>query len=185
VATQLKMPDITPAQIAAVGTAIVGFAAAAGIPMSNDLQDKLITMITVGAPVIIVADAYIRNGRARIGAAQVTAAANAVAQVAEALPATNGAPAIQAAPEATAQALAAAPETAAVPATTTDAATAAPGSLSQLLESGAISELAQGGVLAIKPEEELFVVRWVRPEAAPAPPAEPAQPATPAGDGSA
>src|SRR4051812_814914 len=156
------MPDITPAQIAAVGTAIVGFAAAAGIPMSNDLQDKLIMMVTVGAPVIVAADAYIRNGRARIGAAQVAAAANAVAEVAEALPAGEAAPAIQAAPEPAPQALAPATASAAVPATT-DGATAAPASLSELLQSGALSGLADGGTLAIKPEEELFVVRWVRP----------------------
>jgi hypothetical protein len=177
------MPDITPAQIAAVATAIIGFAAAAGIPMSNDLQNRLITMITVGAPVIIAADAYIRNGRARIGAAQVTA--TAAAEAAQALPAGQPAPAIPAAPEPAPQALAAAPPTAAVPASA-DAATAAPESLSQLLQSGALSELAEGGVLAIKPEEELFVVRWVRPDAAAPPPAtEPSQPATPAAEGSA
>jgi hypothetical protein len=184
VATQLKMPDITPAQIAAVATAIIGFAAAAGIPMSNDLQNRLITLVTVGAPVIIAADAYIRNGRARIGAAQVTA--TAAAEAAQALPGGQPAPAIPAAPEPAPQALEPAPATAGVPATTPDAAPAAPESLSQLLQTGALSELAEGGVLAIKPEEELFVVRWVRPDAAAPPPAtEPSQPATPAAEGSA
>jgi hypothetical protein len=58
-------PDITPAQIVTIGGAILGVVAAAGIPLSKDLQDHILTLITVTAPLLLLADAHIRHGRAR------------------------------------------------------------------------------------------------------------------------
>ena len=68
----LKTPDITPAQIIAVLGAIFAVALAAGLNISKDLQDAIILLVTVLAPVIIGGDAVIRNGRARAAAALAT-----------------------------------------------------------------------------------------------------------------
>jgi hypothetical protein len=60
----LKTPDITPAQIIAVVGAVVGVLVAGGLPMSQDLQDAIIRLVTVVAPILIIGDSVIRHGRA-------------------------------------------------------------------------------------------------------------------------
>ncbi len=61
----LSTPDITPAQVVAIAGAILGVAVAAGLPLSKDLQDSIIDLITVLAPLLLVGDAAIRHGRSR------------------------------------------------------------------------------------------------------------------------
>ncbi len=61
----LTTPDITPAQIVAIAGAILGVVAAAGLPLSKALQDSIIQLITVLAPLLLVGDATIRHGRSR------------------------------------------------------------------------------------------------------------------------
>lgn len=61
----MKMPDITPAQIVAVAGAILTVCIAAGLPISKDLQDSIIALATVLAPLLIAGDAVIRHGRSR------------------------------------------------------------------------------------------------------------------------
>jgi hypothetical protein len=61
----LSTPDITPAQIIAVIGAVFGVAVAAGLPLSKELQDSIIQLVTILAPIIIVGDAGIRHGRSR------------------------------------------------------------------------------------------------------------------------
>jgi hypothetical protein len=57
-------PDVTLAQWIALGGAILGVAVAAGLPLSQELQDKIINLITVLAPILIAGDAVVRHGRA-------------------------------------------------------------------------------------------------------------------------
>jgi hypothetical protein len=61
----LSTPDITPAQIIAVIGAVIGVAVAAGLPLSKELQDSIVQLVTILAPIIIVGDAGIRHGRSR------------------------------------------------------------------------------------------------------------------------
>jgi hypothetical protein len=61
----LSTPDVTPAQVIAVVGAVIGVAAAAGLPLSTALQDSIITLVTVLAPLVIIGDAHIRHGRSR------------------------------------------------------------------------------------------------------------------------
>jgi prolipoprotein diacylglyceryltransferase len=61
---QFKTPDITPAQIIAIVGAIIGVAVAAGLNISKDLQDSIIRLVTILAPVLIVGDGVVRHGRA-------------------------------------------------------------------------------------------------------------------------
>jgi hypothetical protein len=61
----LRTPDITLAQMVAVVGAILAVAVAAGLPLSKDLQDSIIDLITVLAPLLVVGDAAIRHGRSR------------------------------------------------------------------------------------------------------------------------
>ena len=63
--TPLKMPDITPAQIIAVVGSIFGICVAAGLDISQDLQNSIIDLITILAPLLILGDAGIRHGRSR------------------------------------------------------------------------------------------------------------------------
>jgi hypothetical protein len=76
-----KTPDITPAQIGAAATALIGLVVALGVPLSHDKQLAVTTFITVFAPVLLAADAAIRHGRANVAAARVTA------EIAQAIPA--------------------------------------------------------------------------------------------------
>lgn len=61
----LTTPDITPAQVVALVGAVIGVLAAAGLPLSAALQDSIITLVTVLAPLVIIGDAHIRHGRSR------------------------------------------------------------------------------------------------------------------------
>jgi hypothetical protein len=61
----LSTPDITKAQLIAIVGAVLGVAVAAGLPLSKELQDSIITLVTVLAPLVIVGDAHIRHGRSR------------------------------------------------------------------------------------------------------------------------
>lgn len=62
----MKTPDITPAQIKAALIALFGLIAAFGLPVSQEKQDAIIQVVTVLSPAIVLADAYIRNGRSRV-----------------------------------------------------------------------------------------------------------------------
>lgn len=66
----MKTPDFTPAQIIATVGAILGVLVAAGLPISDALQENIIQLVTVLAPVLLVGDAVIRHGRSRALQAQ-------------------------------------------------------------------------------------------------------------------
>lgn len=59
-----KTPDITAAQIVALVGAVIGVIVAAGLPLSQNLQDSIIRLVTILAPILVVGDAGIRIGRA-------------------------------------------------------------------------------------------------------------------------
>src|SRR5437868_529807 len=61
----LKTPDITTAQILAIAGAALGLVVALGVPLSDEKQHAITTLVTVLAPVLLGADAAIRHGRAR------------------------------------------------------------------------------------------------------------------------
>lgn len=61
----LKRPDISPAQIVAIVGSIIAVAVAAGLDISNDLQNAIIDLVTVLAPLLILGDSVIRHGRSR------------------------------------------------------------------------------------------------------------------------
>jgi hypothetical protein len=145
--SNLKTPDITPAQVGAAVGAVAAFAAAAGIPMSKDLQDHLIVLATVLAPAIVAADAHIRNGRSRPRPAEpsVVGASDEVA-----------APAQQALGEAAPQPSLGAVASAASPIEPPQGAEPASRALEAL-------KSAESVALTVGPQEELFVVRWVKP----------------------
>lgn len=63
--TALKTPDINPAQIVAIAGALLTVLVAAGLDISKDLQDSIISLVTVLAPVLLISDAAIRHGRSR------------------------------------------------------------------------------------------------------------------------
>lgn len=58
-------PDITKAQVLAVLQAIIGLLVAFGIDVDQELQDAIVQLVTAVAVVLPLADALIRNGRAR------------------------------------------------------------------------------------------------------------------------
>ena len=58
-----KTPDITPAQIVAIVGAVIGLAVAAGLDISQDLQDSIINLVTIVSAALIVGDAGVRVGR--------------------------------------------------------------------------------------------------------------------------
>ena len=58
-------PDITPAQALAVVGAVIGVLVAAGLPLSQALQDSIIQLVTVIAPILLISDAVVRHGRAK------------------------------------------------------------------------------------------------------------------------
>ncbi len=60
-----ETPDITPAQAIAVVGAILGVLVAGGLPLSQDLQDSIIKLVTVIAPILLISDAVVRHGRAK------------------------------------------------------------------------------------------------------------------------
>jgi 3-keto-L-gulonate-6-phosphate decarboxylase len=59
-----KSPDITPAQIVAVVGAVIAVAVAGGLNISQDLQDSIIRLVSILAPILIAGDAVVRHGRA-------------------------------------------------------------------------------------------------------------------------
>ncbi len=60
-----QTPDLTPAQVLAIVGAVLGVLVAAGLPLSQGLQDSIIQLVTVLAPVLLVSDAVVRHGRAK------------------------------------------------------------------------------------------------------------------------
>ncbi len=60
-----QTPDLTPAQVLAIVGAVIGVLVAAGLPLSQGLQDSIIQLVTVLAPVLLVSDAVVRHGRAK------------------------------------------------------------------------------------------------------------------------
>lgn len=62
----MSTPDLTPAQIIAVVGAALGVLVAGGLDISNDLQDSIIQLVTVLAPLLLASDAVIRHGRSRV-----------------------------------------------------------------------------------------------------------------------
>jgi hypothetical protein len=61
---QFSSPDITAAQVVAIAGAIIAVGVSAGLNISQDLQDSIIRLVTVLAPILLVSDAAIRHGRA-------------------------------------------------------------------------------------------------------------------------
>lgn len=68
----LKTPDITAAQVIALAQALLGVAAAFGLPISEAQSTALLGLVTVIGSVLFVADAKIRSGRAQMMASKVT-----------------------------------------------------------------------------------------------------------------
>lgn len=61
----MKKPDITPAQIVAIATSIIGVITAFGLNLTKEQTDSLLSLVQTIAPVMIGADAIIRYGRSR------------------------------------------------------------------------------------------------------------------------
>ncbi len=61
----LSLPEISTAQIVAVVGSVLGVLVAAGLDVSKELQDSIISLVTVLGPVLIAGDALIRHGRSR------------------------------------------------------------------------------------------------------------------------
>lgn len=62
----MKTPDITPAQIVALVQAVISVLVSFSVPISDAQSAALIGLTTVVASVLIVGDAAIRRGRARV-----------------------------------------------------------------------------------------------------------------------
>jgi hypothetical protein len=62
---QLKTPDVTTAQVVTLIQAVIGLVIAFGFPVSDDQRDAIVQLVTAVAVVLPLADAIIRNGRAR------------------------------------------------------------------------------------------------------------------------
>lgn len=65
----LETPDVPVAQIIAIVQAVIGALVAFGVPMSDEQSAAIIQLCTALAVGLPIADAVIRNGRAR-GSAQ-------------------------------------------------------------------------------------------------------------------
>ena len=61
----LSMPDLTPAQLVAIVGSLLAVGVAAGLDISQSLQDSIITLVTVLSGVLVVGDGVIRHGRSR------------------------------------------------------------------------------------------------------------------------
>jgi hypothetical protein len=61
----LATPDFPKEQIVALAAAIIAVGAAAGLHISKDLQDRIITLVMVAYPVLAASLAHIRHGRSR------------------------------------------------------------------------------------------------------------------------
>lgn len=60
----LSTPNITPAQAVAIVGSVIAVIVAAGLPLSKDLQDSILRLVEVLAPLLLASDAVIRHGRA-------------------------------------------------------------------------------------------------------------------------
>jgi hypothetical protein len=69
----MKTPDITPAQILAIVSGILGLAAAFGFSLDTAQQGEILGLVGILASVLLHSDAKIRNGRAAVVVAQVDA----------------------------------------------------------------------------------------------------------------
>lgn len=65
--------DAVTATVAALVAAIIGVAVAAGLDLSKDLQDHIITLITVATPIVVLVIAWIRHSNAKETAAKTLA----------------------------------------------------------------------------------------------------------------
>lgn len=66
-----RTPDLTPAQLVAIVGAVIGLAVAAGLDISQDLQNSIINLVSIVAAALLVGDAGIRVGRS-LGSASKT-----------------------------------------------------------------------------------------------------------------
>lgn len=68
----LKMPDITPAQIAAAVKLVVGLGTAVGLNIDGELSDSitavLVAAVALVSGILTIADAVIRGNRAKMKA---------------------------------------------------------------------------------------------------------------------
>lgn len=60
-------PDVTTVQVITLVQAVVGLLLAFGLDVSSELQAAIVQLVTAVAVVLPLADAFIRNGRARGG----------------------------------------------------------------------------------------------------------------------
>lgn len=67
----MKTPDITPAQVVALVQAVISVLVSFSVPISDTQSAALLGLTTVVASILIVGDAVIRRGRARIAEADV------------------------------------------------------------------------------------------------------------------
>lgn len=58
------------ATVVAIAAAIAGVLVAAGLPLSKDLQDHILTLITVGTPAVLGVIAWLHHSHAKIVAAR-------------------------------------------------------------------------------------------------------------------
>ena len=69
------------ATVVAIATAIAGVAVSAGLPLSKDLQDHVLTLITILTPVVVGAFAWLHHSHAKIAAAKEANNASSSARV--------------------------------------------------------------------------------------------------------
>lgn len=62
----MKTPDITPAQIVALVQAVISVLVSFSVPISDTQSAALLGLTTIVASVLIVGDAAIRRGRAKV-----------------------------------------------------------------------------------------------------------------------
>lgn len=67
----MKTPDITPAQVVALVQAVISVLVAFSVPVSDAQSAALLGLTTIVASILIVGDAVIRRGRAKVVEAQV------------------------------------------------------------------------------------------------------------------
>lgn len=56
--------------VIAIAAAIIGVVVAAGLPLSKDLQDHILTLITVATPAVLGVVAWLHHSHAKIVAAR-------------------------------------------------------------------------------------------------------------------
>ena len=67
----MQTPDVTPVQIAAVVGSLLAVIAAAGLPLSDELQNSIIDLVQIIAPILLASDFGIRAFRSRIAVARI------------------------------------------------------------------------------------------------------------------